>query len=234
MFFAPFWLVFLVSDYRILLFRRFRKGVILSFGLPLQCSPGNFRKTHSRYVADSRSLRIQGLQRVESTDVPKILCLEIKLWVYTAASKQHIAYAVLKQQLEHGLYGLRIQYIQVAFRFAFHKCRKIILKVILYGIVRRRNQCYSKGLPCVQTAEPVFQSFCHRILIFLVNLPYGNRFGFGTFVGVRNIKEVSNTGLPIKHGNSFCATVYPPPKPTIPAIAPFNGQHGSGIGLLGI
>ena len=208
--------------------------MILSFRLPLQCSPGNFRKAHSGHIADSCSQRIQGLQRIEPADIPKILHLEIKLWVYTAASKQHIAYAVLKQRLEHGLYGLRIQYIQVAFHFAFQECRKIILKVILYGIVRRRNQRCSKRFPCVQTAKPGFQSLRHRIHIFLVNLPDGNRFGFGAFVGVRNIKEVSNTGLPIKHSNSFCATVYPPSKPAIPAIAPLDWQHGGSIGLLGI
>ena len=140
----------------------------------------------------------------------------------------------MKQRPEHGLYGLRIQYIQVAFRFTFQKCRKIILEVILHGIGCRRNQRCSKGSPYIQTAEPGFQSLRHRIHIFLVNIPDGNRFGFGAFVGVGNIKEVSNTVLPIKHSNSFCATVYPPSKPAIPAIVPLDGQHGGSIGLLGI
>ena len=48
--------------------------MILSFRLPLQCSPGNFRKTHSGHIADSCSQRIQEIEQTARSRMEQTVC----------------------------------------------------------------------------------------------------------------------------------------------------------------
>ena len=76
---------------------------LLLFGLPLQAESrsGNLRQNHLGNIAGGSTQGVDGLQGIETADIPEIIFLVISTGINAAANQKHIANAVLQQGFEN-------------------------------------------------------------------------------------------------------------------------------------
>lgn len=196
---------------------------------------GNGRKAHLGDVPGSHAQSVQRLRCVEIQHIPKILILKVIRRVETAAHQQHISNAVLHRP---AVFHLQIQLIQFFQKAAFRKgfqFGKIVGHIVLYGVLCRREQCFTQILLALQLSKAVFQRFNDVRRIFLPHRPKGDGAGEPGLMGIGNIKVVFQSGFSIvftvKNGNAVCAPVYPAPKLPVPSL---DLQDGGGVWALGV
>ena len=230
---------FLIYSYSILIFLHLRKCAILHC-LPLQGKYGSgyFRKTHLGNIAGGSTQSIEGLHGIKAADIAKVISLEVISWINAAANHEHIGNAVLQQGLKQSFDIFLVQKLQVAIFLVVDQLCQIIRCIIFHGILSGRDKGSSKGIFAFQFTKVIFQSFDDSLSILRQNCPDRNRARIAALMGIGNIEVIFECGLPVavtvEHGNTLGTTVYPSPKPLIPAMLTLDRKNGSCIRPLGI
>ncbi|MEF2838338.1 MAG: hypothetical protein U0N82_11520 [Oscillospiraceae bacterium] len=117
------------------------KCAILLFSLPLQAEggSGNFRQNHLGNIAGGSTQGIDGLQGIETADIPEIIFLVISAGVNAAANQKHIANTALQQGFENGGNAFIVQGFQETAFPVVHQLLQIVGDIILHHILGGRN-----------------------------------------------------------------------------------------------
>ena len=196
---------------------------------------GNFRKAHLRDVPGSHAQGIQCFRRIEIQHVPKIIVLKVFGRIKAAAHHQHISDTGLQRPPVHHFHIVLVQFFQKTAFGQMVQLRKIIVDIVPYRIVSRREKCCSQIVLLLQFSEAVFQCLDDVRRIFRAYCPQGNGPGEPAFMGIGNIKIVFQSlfaaMLAVKYGNAVCAPVHPASEPLVPSL---DLQDGGSVRALGI
>ncbi|MDF1494570.1 hypothetical protein [Caproiciproducens sp. CPB-2] len=118
----------------------------------------NLPQAGFRNIARRRAEGIDGTTGIEVGDISEILKIKVFFRVDSAAGKKHICHAVLQGGSVFHLDIQLVQFFQKAVLPAIHEFIQIVGKVVVHGVVRRRNEGVGKGGFVRQLAEGVFQA----------------------------------------------------------------------------
>lgn len=196
---------------------------------------GNFRKAHLRDVPGSHAQSVQCFGCIEVQHIPKIIVLIVIRRIEAAACYQHISDTGLQRPPVHHFHIVLVQFFQKTAFGQMVQLRKIIVDIVLYRIVSRREKCCSQIVLLLQFSEAVFQCLDDVRRIFRAYCPQGNGPGEPAFMGIGNIKIVFQSlfaaMLAVKYGNAVCAPVHPASEPLVPSL---DLQDGGSVRALGI